>query len=186
MKIVDADIKGLKIIYPDVFSDDRGVFLESYNNKKYRDLGIDVDFIQDNQSISKKNVIRGLHYQVGEYAQDKLVRVVYGKVIDYAIDVRFGSPTFGKYYSIELTGENFLQFFIPKGFAHGFVVLSDLAIFEYKCSAYYSKKDERGIIYNDPTLNIDWGIKNPIVSEKDLMLPTFEKIKKEFLYNEQD
>ena len=115
-----------------------------------------------------------------------MVRVVYGKVIDYAIDVRFGSPTFGKYYSIELTGENFLQFFIPKGFAHGFVVLSDLAIFEYKCSAYYSKKDERGIIYNDPTLNIDWGIKNPIVSEKDLMLPTFEKIKKEFLYNEQD
>ncbi len=176
MEIKTTFIEGLKIINPDVFKDKRGYFFESYNKKKYFEIGIDTDFKQDNQSYSQKNVIRALHYQTGEYSQAKLVRVLHGKVLDVAIDLRQSSPTFGKYFSVELSAENKLQFFIPKGFAHGFSVLSQEAVLFYKCDNFYNKNSEAGIIFNDPDLNIDWKIPNneAIISDRDILLPTFK------------
>jgi len=182
LEVIKTEIDGLLIIKPKVFGDARGYFFESYNKDSFTDAGIDIEFVQDNISKSKKNTIRGLHYQIGERAQGKLCKVIYGKVLDVAVDLRFGSPTYGKHFSFELSEDNHAQIWIPKGFAHGFSVLSDDAIFSYKCTALYSKDDERAIIFNDPDLNIDWKVKDPIVSEKDFKAPFFKNIKKEFTY----
>ncbi len=184
MKIIETEIDGLLIIEPDVYGDKRGYFFEGYNKKRFEELGLDFNFVQDNFSRSVKGTIRGLHYQVGEFAQDKLCEVLYGKVLDVAVDIRFGSPTFGKYVAVELSDENHRQFWLPKGFAHGFAVLSDFAIFHYKVTNYYSKKDERAIIFNDETLAIDWRVENPVVSEKDLLAKKFNEIEKDFIYKE--
>tara|TARA_R110002124_G_scaffold54821_2_gene155601 strand:+ start:10878 stop:11438 length:561 start_codon:yes stop_codon:yes gene_type:complete len=177
MSIIETQtgIKDLIVIKPTVFTDSRGYFFESYNKQKYLELGIKADFVQDNQSYSKYGSIRGLHFQKGEYAQAKLVRVVQGSVLDVAIDLRVDSETFGKSFSIKLSGENKLQVFIPKGFAHGFSVLSKNAIFEYKCDNFYNKNSESGILFNDLELNIDWQIllDNQVVSDKDKELPSF-------------
>jgi len=182
LQIIKTEISGLLVIIPDVFIDERGYFFESFNENTFKKAGIDLQFVQDNISKSKKYTIRGLHYQVGEKAQGKLCKVVYGNVLDVAVDIRFGSPTFGKYFSCELSEGNHKQLWIPPGFAHGFSVLSDVAIFTYKCTNFYSKQDERSIIFNDPDLNIDWKVKNPIVSEKDLNAVSFKDIKKDFTY----
>lgn len=182
MQIIKTEISGLLVIIPDVFSDERGYFFESFNENTFKKADIDLQFVQDNISKSKKHTIRGLHYQVGEKAQGKLCKVVYGNVLDVAVDIRFGSPTFGKYFSCELSEENHKQLWIPPGFAHGFSVLSDVAIFTYKCTSFYSKQDERSIIFNDPDLNIDWKVEIPIVSEKDLSAVFFKDIKKDFTY----
>ena len=180
MKVIKTEITGLLIIEPDVFSDDRGFFFESYNKQRYEDVGINYEFVQDNISKSKKGTIRGLHYQVGDKAQGKLCQVIEGEVLDVAVDIRFDSPTFGKYFSLVLNSEKKLQLWIPPGFAHGFSVLSDETIFSYKCTNFYSKTHERVILYNDPELNIDWKISDPIVSEKDLQATLFKNIGKDF------
>jgi dTDP-4-dehydrorhamnose 3,5-epimerase len=186
MEVIKLDIPGLLIIKPDVFTDQRGFFYESYNIKRYREHGIDVDFIQDNLSRSSYGVIRGLHYQLAPYSQAKLVQVLKGKVLDVAVDIRKKSPTFGQHYAIELSEENKLQFYIPEGFAHGFAVLSDDVLFSYKCNNLYKKSAERGISYNDPQLGIDWKIpaENAIVSHKDSILPSFDEAEKNFLFTE--
>jgi len=175
MKLIETPIKDLLIIEPDIFNDHRGYFIESYSEKKFNELGICNHFVQDNESQSFYGVVRGLHYQIEPYAQAKLVRVIKGKVYDIAVDLRKNSPTFGQWFGIELDEETKKMFYIPKGFAHGFSVLSDIAIFSYKCDNFYNKEAERGIIFSDPQLNIDWKIKNHkiIVSEKDKMLPLF-------------
>lgn len=176
MKIIKTHIQGLLIIEPDIFKDHRGYFIESYSEKKFIDLGITNHFVQDNESQSTYGVIRGLHYQIGEFSQAKLVRVIKGKVLDVAVDLRKNSPTFGQWFSIELDEQNKKMFFIPKGFAHGFSVLSDVAIFSYKCDQFYNKNYERGILFSDPQLNIDWKIRSDkvVVSEKDKILPFFK------------
>ncbi|UOB19410.1 dTDP-4-dehydrorhamnose 3,5-epimerase [Abyssalbus ytuae] len=174
MKVTETNLKGCVIIEPEVFEDERGYFFESFNVSKFEKLiSQSVNFVQDNQSFSKKGVLRGIHYQIGEHAQAKLVRVVQGKVIDVAVDLIKGSTTFGQYIAVELSAENKKQLFIPRGFGHGFVVLSDTAEFFYKCDNYYHKESEGGVIYNDPQINIDWGLSdNKIsVSEKDASLP---------------
>lgn len=173
MKIETTEINDLLILMPDVFGDNRGYFFESFSDKKYEEFGIKDKFVQDNISKSAKNTVRGLHLQIGAKAQGKLCQVLYGKVLDVAVDVRSGSKTFGKYFSIELSEKNHLQLWIPKGFAHGFSVLSDEAIFFYKCTEYYDKASERSIIFNDPKLAIDWRVDRPIISEKDLKAVTF-------------
>jgi dTDP-4-dehydrorhamnose 3,5-epimerase len=173
MTVTETFLKGCFIIEPQVFSDERGYFYESYNDEKFNSaLGIKVNFVQDNQSFSTKGVIRAIHYQSGEHAQAKLVQVLSGRVLDVAIDLRKDSPTFGKHFSIELTVENKKQLFIPRGFGHGFSVLSETAEFFYKCDNYYNEVAECGIIYNDSTLNIDWKLREEeiIVSEKDNQL----------------
>lgn len=182
MKVEKVNIDGLLVIDPKVFNDDRGYFFESFNSEKYDFITEKYTFVQDNISKSKYGTIRGLHYQVGNSAQGKLISVVLGKVIDVAVDIRFGSPTFGKYYEIELSGENKKQFWIPPGFAHGFSVLSEEVIFSYKCTALYNKESERSIIYNDSSLNIDWKVDKAIVSEKDLEAKRFSEIEKDFEY----
>jgi len=177
MTVIETKLKGCYIIEPTIFKDKRGYFFESFNEQKFNKiLKLDVRFIQDNESFSSKGVLRGLHYQTGEFAQAKLVRVVKGKVLDIAVDIRKESSTFGQYISIELTEENKKQIFVPRGFAHGFVVLSDTAILSYKCDNFYNKESEEGIIYNDNTLNIDWKLpaESLIISEKDVDLPSFE------------
>ncbi|MBE6244336.1 MAG: dTDP-4-dehydrorhamnose 3,5-epimerase [Bacteroidales bacterium] len=176
MEIIKTDIEGVLILKPHIFGDARGYFYESYNKKLLSDLAPEIpEFVQDNQSYSTYGVVRGLHFQKAPYAQAKLVRVVSGKVLDVAVDLRAGSPTFGKHVSVELSGENHLQFFIPEGFAHGFSVLSHEVVFQYKCSSFYNKESEGGIIFNDPDLGIDWGIpqKDMILSPKDKVHPTF-------------
>lgn len=183
MEVIKTNIDGLLIIKPDVFGDDRGYFFETYSKRKYAEYGIEEDFVQDNISKSLKGTIRGLHYQVGDNAQGKLCHVIKGKVLDVAVDIRFDSPTFGQYFSIELTGEDKTQMWIPPGFAHGFSVLSDEVLFVYKCTNYYSKPDERAILYNDPQLNIDWKVENPIVSEKDLKAKLINEIQADFVYS---
>ena len=183
MEVIKTNIDGLLIIKPDVFGDDRGYFFETYSNRKYAEYGIEEDFVQDNISKSLKGTIRGLHYQVGDKAQGKLCHVIRGKVLDVAVDIRFDSPTFGQYFSIELTGEDKTQLWIPPGFAHGFSVLSDEVLFVYKCTNYYSKPDERAILYKGPQLNIDWKVENPIVSEKDLKAKLFKEIQADFIYS---
>ncbi|PHR73293.1 MAG: dTDP-4-dehydrorhamnose 3,5-epimerase [Lutibacter sp.] len=178
MKIIETKLKGCFIIEPIVFKDDRGYFYETFNKQKFKELtGQTVDFVQDNESFSSKGVLRGLHYQEGEFAQAKLVRVAQGSILDVAVDLRKDSPTFGEHISIEISSENKKQLFVPRGFAHGFVVLSETVLFLYKCDNFYNKQSERGIIYNDKTLNIDWKIpKNQlIISSKDIILETLEK-----------
>ncbi len=182
MKVEKTFIPGLLVIEPDFFPDKRGFFFESFNREKYAAHGIEMEFIQDNLSKSTKNTVRGLHYQAGEHAQGKLCQVITGNVLDVAVDIRFGSPTFGKHFSVELSGENHKQIWIPPGFAHGFSVLSDEAIFSYKCTARYDKPGERGIMYNDPALAIDWKVSSPIVSEKDLKAKKFSDIEKDFYF----
>ncbi|SEK77953.1 dTDP-4-dehydrorhamnose 3,5-epimerase [Aquimarina amphilecti] len=177
MIATETKLKGCFVLEPTIFKDERGYFFESYNQNKFNELiGKEVNFVQDNQSFSTKGVIRALHYQIGKYAQAKLVRVLQGKVIDVAIDLRKDSVTFGEHIAIELTGENRKQLYIPRGFAHGFSVLSDTATFFYKCDNFYNKASEGGIIFNDQSLNIDWGLLSDQtkVSEKDMILPTFE------------
>ena len=170
MKISDTPIPGLKIIEPAVFADARGYFFESYNFRSLKAAGISCWFVQDNESCSSRGVVRGLHYQLAPFAQSKLVRVVFGTVYDVAVDLRKGSPTFGKWFGIELSGENKRQFFIPQGFAHGFSVLSETAVFAYKCDQFYNQAAERSIRFDDPQLAIDWQLpaSEVKVSEKDL------------------
>lgn len=179
MPFIQTKIDGVVIFEPKVFKDDRGYFFESYNEKLFSANGITSKFIQDNQSYSKYGIIRGLHYQKGEFSQAKLVRVIKGEVLDVAVDLRLNSSTFGEYISVKLTADNYNQLYIPRGFAHGFSVLSEDAIFSYKCDNYYNKESEGGIIFNDKDLNIDWQInlKEAIVSAKDIELPSFTKYK---------
>lgn len=179
MKLIDTGIKDLYVIEPRVFGDHRGYFFESYNKQAFDELGLKYNFVQDNESFSKYGTLRGLHFQKGEYAQAKLVRVVQGKVLDVAVDLRTGSTTFGKSYSIELSDENKKMFIIPRGFAHGFVVLSESAIFNYKCDNFYSQVNEGGILYNDPELEIDWRVPEDkiILSEKDKSNPLLKDFK---------
>jgi len=183
LKVIKTEISGLLVIQPDVFTDSRGYFFESYSKKRYEEFGIINNIVQDNISKSKQGTVRGLHYQVGEFAQGKLCQVIEGEVLDVAVDIRFGSPTFGKYFSLILNSELKNQLWIPTGFAHGFSVLSDEAIFSYKCSNYYSKEHERSIIYNDIDLKIDWKVEKPIVSEKDLKAGSFKNIAKDFVFS---
>lgn len=175
MKVLDTRIAGVKILQPRVFEDQRGYFFESYNKKTLLDAGIDINFVQDNQSLSSYGVVRGLHYQLAPYAQTKLVRVLHGKVLDVIVDLRQGSLTFGHSLGIELSASNKNQILIPPGFAHGFVVLSDIVVFSYKCDQYYMPDYERCINAKDPGLNIDWHIpeKDYIISEKDSLSPMF-------------
>ncbi len=182
MNITDTKIEGLKIIEPRIFPDDRGYFYESYNEKKYRDAGIDASFVQDNQSFSAKGTLRGLHGQADPFAQGKLVRVLQGRVLDVAVDIRKNSPTFGQYVTVELSGENHKQFWVPPGFLHGFVTLEDDTIFTYKVTNYYDKASEIGVVWNDPTLNIDWqtDISKLLLSPKDEILPAFADFKSPF------
>ena len=177
MNVTETKLKGCFVIEPSVYEDSRGYFFESFNQEKFNELiNCNINFVQDNESFSSKGVLRGLHYQTGKYSQSKLVRVVKGHVLDVVVDIRKDSQTFGEHVSIELSEENKKQFFIPKGFAHGFVVLSDTAIFAYKCDNYYNKDAEAGIIYNDSILQIDWKLHEQkiIVSDKDLILPNFK------------
>ena len=181
MNFIPTHLAGCFIIEPKVFKDERGYFMESFNQNTFSNgIGHDVNFVQDNQSFSSKGVLRGLHYQTGEHAQAKLVRVLSGEVLDIAVDIRPESVTYRQSFSILLSGENQKQLYIPRGFAHGFLVTSETAVFFYKCDNFYNKESEGGIIYNDSTLNIDWNFseKEFIVSEKDLVLPTLEKAKK--------
>lgn len=182
MEIIKTPIKDLVIIKPRVFEDARGFFCETYNENNYRNAGIDLSFCQDNQSKSSYGVIRGLHYQLNPQSQSKLVSVVQGSVWDVAVDLRADSPTFGKWYGVELTEENHLQFLIPQGFAHGFSVLSETAVFSYKCDNFYNPTLERGIMYNDPKLAIDWKIpsEKAIISEKDTKHSLFADADKNF------
>jgi len=182
MQIQETKLKDVLIITPKAFSDDRGYFLESFRKKVFEERGLIYNFVQDNISRSKKNTVRGLHYQVGKFAQGKLCQVVYGRVLDVAVDIRFGSPTFGKYVATELSEENHEQLWIPPGFAHGFSVLSDIAIFHYKCTNYYDKASERAIRFNDKDLNIDWNITEPLVSPKDLEAKLFSEIEEDFTF----
>ena len=177
MPFITTEFPGLVVFEPRVFGDERGYFFESFNQQVFESAGITRPFVQDNQARSGYGVLRGLHFQKGDAAQAKLVRVLEGKVLDVVVDLRFGSPTYGKSYSIELSAENKLQLFVPRGFAHGYVVLSDTAEFFYKCDNFYSKADEGGLIYNDPALNIDWKIdlSDAILSDKDRILPTLSE-----------
>ncbi|MFD2822516.1 dTDP-4-dehydrorhamnose 3,5-epimerase [Lacinutrix iliipiscaria] len=177
MTVEEIYLKGSYIISPKVFKDSRGYFFESFNMKNFQDAtGLKTTFVQDNQSQSSKGVLRGLHYQSGEFAQAKLVQVIKGSVLDVIVDLRRDSLTFGKHFSIVLDGKTKQQLYVPKDFAHGFLVLEDDTIFSYKCDAYYNAPSEKGIIYNDKTLNINWNIpiEQLILSDKDLKLPTFE------------
>jgi dTDP-4-dehydrorhamnose 3,5-epimerase len=177
MKVIKTKLEDCLIFEPDVFCDSRGYFFESFNQEKFNKLtNLDVKFVQDNESFSTKGVLRGLHYQIGEFAQAKLVRVINGKILDVVVDLRKKSSTYGKYLATELSSENKRQMYIPRGFAHGFIVLSETAIFLYKCDNYYNKSAERGILFNDKNLNINWQLpfKDLIISEKDLALPKLE------------
>lgn len=181
MKLIETKLKGCFIIEPNVIKDDRGYFMESYNEQKLAEaIGQPLRFVQDNESFSTKGVLRGLHYQCGEHAQAKLVRVLQGEVIDVAVDIRPNSPTYGQYETAVLSAENKKQFYIPRGFAHGFLVLSETATFFYKCDNFYNKDSEAGIFYNDPTIKIDWNFDTNklIISDKDKNQPLFENAKK--------
>jgi dTDP-4-dehydrorhamnose 3,5-epimerase len=182
MKFVNTSIEGLVIIEPTVFGDNRGYFLESYNKKKFEEAIGKVSFVQDNESKSSKEVLRGLHFQKPPYAQAKLVRCIEGKVLDVAVDIREGSETYGEHITVELSGENKKQVFIPRGFAHGFVVLSESAIVAYKVDNSYVPANDAGIRWDDPTLNILWGVSESevLVSEKDAKLPFFSEFETPF------
>ena len=182
MPFISTDLQGLLIFEPAIFKDDRGYFFESYNEQTFQKQGIGIRFVQDNQSFSRYGVIRGMHYQLEPHAQTKLVRVLQGRILDVAVDIRKGSPTYGKYMSVELSADNKRQFLIPKGFAHGFSVLSETAEVSYKCDGFYDKASEGGIRFDDPALNIDWQVpvKEALVSPKDLDLPFFAECKTNF------
>ena len=175
-------IKDLVVLTPDVFEDARGYFFEGYNKNKFSAIGIDIDFVQDNQSFSQRGTLRGLHYQNPPFAQTKLVRVLQGEIMDVAVDLRKDSPTYGQHFTIRLSSENKKQLLVPQGFAHGFSVLSETAVVLYKCDQFYNKASEGGIRFDDPTLAIDWGMdfKDAIVSDKDVVLPSFEACNSQF------
>lgn len=177
MRIITTPIEGLLEIEPAVFQDARGYFFESWNEQKFRAAGLDFRFVQDNESCSEKGVLRGLHFQVAPHAQGKLVRVVRGAVLDVAVDIRPNSATYGQHHALVLSAENKKQFWIPPGFAHGFLTLEDNTIFAYKCTDYYHKDSERSLLWNDPALGIDWGIENPNLSDKDRVAPTLLELK---------
>jgi len=183
LKKIETPIPDLFILEPKVFNDERGFFFESYSEINYEDVGIKEKFVQDNISKSNYGTIRGLHYQVGKFEQGKLCQVILGKVLDVAVDIRYGSPTFGKSFAVELSAEKHNQLWIPQGFAHGFSVLSEEAIFLYKCTNTYNKESERCIVYNDEDLSINWQVKNPIISSKDILGNSFNSIKKDFKFN---
>ncbi|MBP3534193.1 MAG: dTDP-4-dehydrorhamnose 3,5-epimerase [Alistipes sp.] len=186
MEVIKTEIEGVVIIEPKIFGDERGYFFESFNAAEFaRKVGVNTVFVQDNESKSKYGVLRGLHFQKGEFAQSKLVRVVEGRVIDVAVDIRRGSPTFGKHVAVELSKENKRQLFIPRGFAHGFAVLSEEAVFQYKCDNLYAPDHEGAIAWNDPKIGIDWQIRpeDAILSEKDKKHPTLDEAEELFDYN---
>lgn len=185
MNVIKTDIEGVVIIEPKVFGDDRGYFFESFSQPRFDELVRPVKFVQDNESKSKYGVLRGLHFQKGEHAQSKLVRVVKGRVLDVAVDIRKGSPTFGKYVAVELTEDNHRQFFVPRGFAHGFAVLSEEAIFQYKCDNLYAPESEGAIIWNDPEIGIEWGLaaEDVVLSPKDMCHPMLKDAPELFDYN---
>lgn len=179
MKVIETNLKGCFVLEPDVFADDRGIFFESFHKEKFhKAIGQQIDFVQDNQSISKKGVLRGLHFQKGKYSQSKLVRVIRGEVLDVVVDMRKNSDTFGQYFKLKISSENKKSIFIPKGMAHGFLALSNDAIFAYKCDAPYNRQSEGGIHYNDSDLNIDWEISESklLLSQKDAALPLFKEM----------
>tara|TARA_B100001250_G_scaffold154261_1_gene132572 strand:+ start:2946 stop:3488 length:543 start_codon:yes stop_codon:yes gene_type:complete len=180
MEIIKTSIEGLLVIKPKVFGDDRGCFFESWSKRAYQEIGLDLDFVQDNQSLSKKGVLRGLHFQNPPYAQGKLVRVIKGSVIDVAVDIRKESITYGQHVSVKLTEKNMKTFWIPPGFAHGFVTLEDDTIFSYKCTEVYHQNAEGSLLWNDSDLNISWGVKEPLVSEKDKDASVFKNFKSQF------
>jgi dTDP-4-dehydrorhamnose 3,5-epimerase len=186
MPFIATSFPGVIIFEPVVYPDERGFFFESYNQRLFHANQILNEFVQDNQSYSVYGVIRGLHYQREPHAQSKLVRVLQGKILDVVVDLRVGSPGFGKSYSIELSSENKNQIFIPKGFAHGFSVLSETAEISYKCDQFYNKQSEAGILFNDPALNIDWGIPSDkaLISAKDMLLPGFDPAARDFIYKQ--
>ena len=181
MDFFKPNIQGLVVLTPSVFKDNRGYFFESYNKNSWKEAGITVDFVQDNESFSSQNTLRGLHFQKPPFAQAKLVRVLEGTVWDVAVDLRKDSPTFGQWYGVELSGENKRQFFIPRGFAHGFSVLTPTAKFAYKCDNFYNKASEGAVLFNDPDLKIDWKIdlSKAILSQKDLKNPSFAMYKEQ-------
>lgn len=174
MEIHKTIIEGLLILKPKIFGDNRGSFCETYNKQLFSNNGLNIDFVQDNQSVSFKGIVRGLHLQVPPFAQGKLVRVVHGSAIDVAVDLRKQSPTFGQHIMVELNTKDPILFWIPEGFAHGFAALEDNTIFQYKVTNYYNKESEKSILWNDPDLNIQWNIQNPIISEKDLESSLFK------------
>jgi dTDP-4-dehydrorhamnose 3,5-epimerase len=180
MEVIETALAGLYIIKPAIFGDDRGYFLETYNEKRFQENGIDYRFVQDNQSKSKKGVLRGLHFQSPPHAQGKLVSVVQGAVMDVAVDIRKSSATYGKHIAYRLDAEQKHMLFVPPGFAHGFVTLEDETIFTYKCTGVYNKESEGALLWNDPVLNIRWGIDSPIISDKDQIAGTFETFNSPF------
>lgn len=182
MKFTPLALPGLLLIEPRQFSDERGYFFESYQLELFAGNGIHSTFVQDNQSLSKKNVLRGLHFQAPPYEQGKLVRVIKGAALDVIVDIRKGSPVYGKYITVLLNDENHSMLWIPPGFAHGFLSLTDDTIFYYKCTNYYNRDSEGGILWNDKDLTINWQVENPIVSEKDLQLPSFKELNSPFNY----
>jgi len=184
MNIIKTDFPGLLILEPKVFGDARGYFLESYSAKLLADAGIHTVFRQDNQSFSKYGVIRGLHFQLNPHSQTKLIRAVEGAIYDVALDLRKGSPTFGKWFGLELSAQNRRQLYIPHGFAHGFAVLSEQTTILYKCDNFYYPQSEGGVLYNDPALGIDWKVDadRATISDKDKILPTFEQVQTNFVY----
>lgn len=187
MKFIKTKIPDVIMIEPDIFADDRGYFMETYRNDKLQEaLGFNIDFLQDNESKSSYGVLRGLHFQLPPFAQSKLARAIKGKILDIAVDIRKGSPTFGQYVAVELSEENKRMLFIPRGFAHGFVVLSDEAILSYKVDNYYAREFDRGVAFDDPTLNIDWKIDSEhlLLSDKDKMQPLLLDADQLFDYNE--
>ena len=180
MEIIKTPIEGLLVIKPKIFGDDRGHFFESWSKDSFAKNGLDLDFVQDNQSLSSKGVLRGLHFQNPPYAQGKLVRVIKGSVLDVAVDIRKDSPTYGQHFSIQLSEKNKTIFWIPPGFAHGFVTLEDDTIFTYKCTGVYNKESEGALLWSDKDLNIDWGVESPLVSEKDLVAGSFNNFESNF------
>ncbi len=180
MKIINTPLDGLLVFAPEIYEDDRGYFFESWNKKIFKEFGLNYEFNQDNQSLSKYGVLRGLHFQNPPYAQGKLVRVIKGKVLDVVVDIRSDSSTYGSHYKIELSETNKLIFWIPPGFAHGFITLENDTIFSYKCTSVYNKQSEQALLWSDKTLNIDWQIKKPIVSQKDQNAIKFLSFKSKF------
>jgi len=180
MKINTTSIEGLLILEPDVFRDERGFFLETFHEQKYEELGIESNFVQDNLSLSSRGILRGLHFQYRK-PQAKLVQVLLGEVYDVAVDIRRGSPTFGKYFGIMLSQDNLYQMFIPEGFAHGYCVVSETALFAYKCSEFYSPAYEGGLLWSDPDIGIEWPISDPLLSQKDSRLPCLSAFPKDWL-----
>lgn len=184
MPFIDTDFPGLKIFDPAVYSDSRGYFVETFNENTFKAAGIDVRFVQDNESKSQYGVVRGLHYQLDPHAQAKLVRVIYGEVLDVVVDIRRGSPTYGQKYEVLLSGDNKRQLFIPRGFAHGFSVLKDDTVFSYKCDNFYNKASEGGVLLSDPDLAIDWRVPadKMVISDKDKNNPPLKDCVNNFEY----